>query len=139
MNQKFIDYFINQAIETSKLSYAKRLKVGVVAVRNNRIVLNGYNGTLEGYDNVCEYVDENGALVTKQETYHAEENLILYAAKHGIALNDSILFCTHQPCIHCAKMIVGVGIKRLYYRETYRLDDGLNFMLKSGIDIIKLD
>jgi dCMP deaminase len=117
------------AIETSKLSYANRLKVGAIVVKDKRIILCGYNGTPEGFSNQCE--DENNKTVN--EVLHAEENLILYAAKSGISLKGSELFITHSPCINCSKLIYGSGIYQINFLDHYRSNEGILFLEKIGI------
>lgn len=122
-------YFIKVAIETANLSHATRLKVGAIAARDKRIILCGYNGTPEGFSNQC----ENEHNETVDEVLHAEENLILYAAKVGISLNHSSLYITHLPCINCSKLIYGAGIEKVVYLHQYRLTNGLQFLEKMGI------
>ena len=132
---KFDHYFMKIARLTSELSHAKRLKVGSVLVRDNRILLCGYNGMPEGMDNVCE--DENGN--TRSEVLHAEENLILYAAKKGIRLEDSKLYITHYPCSKCSNLIIGSGIGTIIYAEEYHSKShgtDTNVLLKNGITVI---
>lgn len=126
---KWTKYFLTVAKETALLSYANRLKVGAIAVRDKRIILCGYNGTPEGFSNECE--DENNK--TRDEVLHAEENLILYAAKSGITLNGSQLFITHSPCIDCSKLIYGAGIIQINFIDHYRSDTGIIFLEKMGI------
>jgi dCMP deaminase len=133
MKDKFKKYFMSVAIMTAELSYAKRSKVGAVLVRDNRILLSGYNGTPEGTSNICEEL-VNGQFVTKSTVSHAEENLILYAAKKGITLENSILFITMSPCPICAKMIFGSGIKKVYYGSCYRDMTGLEYLSSVGIE-----
>jgi dCMP deaminase len=74
---------------------------------------------------------------TKDEVIHAEANAILKLARDGESGNDASLFCTHAPCVHCAKLIYGAGIKKVYYRHTYRDDLGLQFLENCKIDIEK--
>lgn len=133
MKDKFKNYFMAVAKLTSELSYAKRNKVGAVLVRDNRILLTGYNGTPEGTSNICEELI-NGVLVTKPTVSHAEENLILYAAKKGILLENSTLFITLSPCPICCKLIFGSGIKKVYYAEGYRDMSGLEYLSSVGIE-----
>lgn len=130
MKQKFKEYFMNVAQLTANLSYAERLKVGAVLVRDKRILLCGYNGTPPGSDNQLE---QDG--ITKPDVSHAEENLIIYAAKNGISLKDTELFITHSPCPTCSRLIYGSGIKKIYYRECYRDKSGLDFLRKLGIKL----
>lgn len=143
MKQKWIDAFMDTAERFAQLSSAKRLKVGSVVVKDNRIISIGYNGMPSGWTNECEHVvqlsDDTIELKTKDEVIHAEANAISKLAKSGDRADGSSLFCTHAPCIHCAKLIYGAGIKKVYYRNSYRDELGLDFMKKCGIDIEKTD
>ena len=123
----------------AQLSSAKRLKVGAVVVKDNRIISIGYNGMPAGWTNECEEVkqlsDDSVQLVTKDEVIHAEANAIAKLARDGESGRGTDIFCTHAPCIHCAKIIYGAGIKKLYYRDTYKNDDGLEFLAKCGVEL----
>lgn len=133
MKQKWIDAFMDTASRFAQLSSAKRLQVGAVVVKDNRIISIGYNGTPAGWTNTCE--DENGK--TKDEVIHAEANAISKLAKSSDEGDGSDLFCTHAPCIQCAKLIYGAGVKRVFYRESYRSEDGVDFLKKCDIEVIK--
>ena len=141
MKQKWIDAFMDTAERFAQLSSAKRLQVGAVVVKDNRIISIGYNGTPAGWDNTCEeeVIDKDWFVTrkTKDEVIHAEANAILKLARDGESGNDASLFCTHAPCVHCAKLIYGAGIKKVYYRHTYRDDLGLQFLENCKIDIEK--
>ena len=143
MKQKWVDAFMDTAERFAQLSSAVRLKVGSVVVQDNRIVSIGYNGTPAGWTNVCEenIYDDNGDVIrnqTKDEVIHAEANAISKLARDGERGNGADLFCTHAPCIHCAKLIYGAGIKKVYYRNTYRDELGLDFLKKCDIDVEKV-
>jgi dCMP deaminase len=146
MKQKFIDYFMDVADRTSQLSHAIRLKVGAIIVKDDRIISIGYNGMPGGWDNNCEekvykidgwLVDEEGCyeLKTKPEVLHAETNSIAKLAKSNESGAGATLFCTHAPCIDCAKLIYQSGINSVFYRTQYRSDDGINFLTKSGVNV----
>jgi dCMP deaminase len=141
MKQKWIDAFMDTAERFAQLSSARRLKVGAVVVKDNRIISIGYNGMPSGWDNNCEIELHQPVgrvnLVTKDEVIHAEANAILKLARDGESGNGSILFCTHAPCIHCAKLIHGAGISEVYYRESYRDTLGLDFLQKCKIEVKK--
>jgi dCMP deaminase len=143
MKQKWIDAFMDTAERFAQLSSAKRLHVGAVVVKDNRIISIGYNGMPSGWTNECEEVvhriAEEPILRTKDEVIHAEANAISKLAKSGDSGDQADLFCTHAPCVHCAKMIYGAGIKKVYYRNSYRDEAGLDFLQKCGIDIEKTD
>ena len=146
MKPKFIDYYMKIAEVTSGLSYAKRLQVGAVIVKDNQILATGYNGMPSGWENVCEtevmetYAGFEGAilntkLVTKPEVLHAETNAIAKVSQSTESSKDSTLFCTHAPCIECAKLIYQSGITTLYYKHQYRDDSGIKFLRLSGVDV----
>lgn len=135
MKPKFIDYYMKIADVTSGLSYAKRLQVGAVIVKDNQILATGYNGMPSGWENVCETVEPDGNTKTKPEVLHAETNAIAKVAQSTESSNGSTLFCTHAPCIECAKLIYQSGINTVYYRDEYRSDAGLNFLKLSGVNV----
>lgn len=155
------------AERTSKLSYAVRLQVGAVIVKDNRILSYGYNGMPAGWDNNCEdkvYDSSAGGwldseefamkypyegfhqeaqrvvrygLKTKPEVLHAESNAIAKVSGSTESSQDATMFCTHAPCLQCAKLIYQSGIKSLFYRDTYRENTGLEFLEKSGVNVHK--
>ena len=143
MKQKWVDAFMDTAERFAQLSSAKRLKVGSVVVKDNRIISIGYNGMPAGWTNECEEVievHEDGGVVTKtkDEVIHAEANAILKLARDGESGNGSILFCTHAPCVQCAKLIHGAGISKMYYRDSYRDEHGIDFLNKCNIEVEKI-
>jgi dCMP deaminase len=143
MKQKWIDAFMDTAERFAQLSSAKRLQVGACVVKDNRIISIGYNGMPSGWTNECEEiveVHEDGGVVTKtkDEVIHAEANAILKLARDGESGYGSSLFCTHAPCIHCAKLVHGAGINKVYYRHSYRDTIGLDFLEKCGIELEKV-
>jgi len=146
MKQKFIDYYMRVAELTSTLSYAKRLQVGSVIVKGNKILATGYNGMPSGWDNECETteiveLDEKFVkqLVTKQEVLHSETNAIAKVSASTESSEGAVMFCTHAPCINCAKLIYQSGINSLYYRNTYRDTSGIEFLEKSGVSVTKYE
>jgi len=143
MKEKFINFFMRVAEETATLSYASRLKVGAVIVKDKNIISFGYNGTPEGFDNSCEEkINENGTsyqLVTKKEVIHAEANAITKLARQGGRGEGSTLFITHAPCIECSKLIIQSGIKSVFYKSPYRLEDGINLLHRANIQTFKTE
>jgi dCMP deaminase len=141
MKQKWVDAFMDTAERFAQLSSAVRLKVGAVVVKDNRIISIGYNGMPSGWTNECENIiqhsDDTITTVTKDEVIHAEANAIIKLARDGESGNGASLFCTHAPCIHCAKLIHGAGIKTVYYRESYRDTLGLDFLEHCNIEVKK--
>ena len=146
MKPKFINYYMNVAELTGKLSHAKRLQVGAVIVKGNKILATGYNGMPSGWDNKCE--DEitvfiNGLdekeLRNKPEVLHAESNALMKVSASTESSQDSTLFCTHAPCIDCAKLIFQSGINSVYYRNQYRNNIGIEFLEKSGVNVTQYE
>nr|QMP83365.1 MAG: dCMP deaminase [Caudoviricetes sp.] len=135
MKDKFINYYMDVAKRTALLSYAEKLKVGSIIVKEDRIISIGYNGTPSGFDNVAEYVLEDGSLKTKDETIHAEMNAISKLAKSSESGFGAVMFITHSPCIQCSKGIYSSGIKEVYYSQEYRDPSGLKFLEKCGIKV----
>ena len=121
--------FIEIAESTSKLSYCKRKKVGALLVKNNRIISFGYNGTISGFENVCEC--KKG--LTKKEVLHAESNAIIKCAMSNESCEGAILYLTLSPCFDCSKIIIQSGIKEVYFKELYRDKTGLNLLKKANI------
>ena len=118
----------------AKNSYCKRRQVGALLVKNNMIISDGYNGTPSGFENVCE---ENG--VTKPYVLHAEANAISKVAKSGNSSEGATLYVTASPCIECAKLIIQSGIKRVVYKDEYRLTDGIDLLARAGVEVEKID
>ena len=119
-------YFMRIAQLVSERSTCLRRKVGAVIVKDRRILTTGYNGTPTGITH-CEVV---GCLRTKLNVpsgerhelcrgLHAEQNALLQAALYGISLKGATLYCTNQPCIICAKMLINAGIKEIVIKEGY--------------------
>lgn len=129
MKEKFIQAHMAVAEVYAQLSYAERRKVGCVIVKNDTIIGIGYNGTPPGWDNDCED-DWNK---TKSEVIHAEQNALDKITKSTMSSEHAVLFVTTAPCIECAKRIFGAGIRKVYYREVYRNDDGIRFLDAAGI------
>lgn len=149
MKQKWVDAFMDTAERFAELSSAIRLKVGAVVVKDNRIISIGYNGMPSGWTNACEEVVDVSVddprydynhftkeLKTKDEVIHAEANAISKLARDGEAGSGSVMFCTHAPCVGCAKLIYGAGITKMYYRDAYRDRSGLDFLVATGVEVI---
>lgn len=135
-------------------------QVCALIVKDGRIISTGINGTANGRINCCDYcvskgwLDDSGALLQEYRMehsnwsnvneLHAEINAICNAAKIGIPLDDSEMYCTLAPCVNCAKSISAAGIKKLYYfkeyyNEKYKSDDWLKVLQESGIEVHKVD
>lgn len=141
MKPEIIQAHMATAKNYANLSKARRLKVGAIIVKDDRIVSIGYNGTPPGWDNNCEDViqhsDDTTSLKTKPEVLHAEMNAIGKLAKHGGTSNGADMFCTHAPCVECAKLILVSGIRRVYFGEAYRSTEGVELLTKGGVDVIQ--
>lgn len=135
---KFKQYFMDVALRTAELSYARRLKVGAVAVRSRRIIACGYNGTPPGEDNNCEYELDTGELVTKENVRHAEDNLIQFAASNGIDLTGCTLYVTNKPCEKCADKIIAAGFSSVMYLNEYRCNLGAERLKEAEIKLEKM-
>ena len=134
MKQKFIKAYMEVAKTFANLSSAKRLQVGAVVVKDDRIISIGYNGMPSGWDNVCEHEGK-----TKPEVLHAESNAIAKLASSHESGKNATLLCTHAPCIECAKLIYQSGISTVYYENSYRNIDGIEFLIKSNVKVVKND
>ena len=138
MKPKFVAAFMDVAKRFAQLSSAKRLKVGAIVVKDDRIISIGYNGMPAGWDNNCEEVieqheDGGQVLKTKPEVMHAEANAITKLAKSTESGHGADIFITHAPCMDCSKLIYQSGIKRVVYGEAYRDDSGVKFLKASGV------
>jgi dCMP deaminase len=158
MKQKFVDAYMKTAEVFAGLSSARRLHVGAIIVKDDRIISIGYNGMPSGWDNNCEdktYCDDGDwaeqqlpktenlpwlryKLVTKPEVLHAETNAIAKLAKSTESGNGATLFVTHAPCLDCAKLVFQSGINSVYYRNSYRSDAGLQFLEKARVQITQV-
>lgn len=143
MQQKWIDAYLDMAERFAELSYATRLKVGAIVVKEHRVISIGYNGTPTGWPNDCEEiieVHEDGGVITrtKDEVIHAEANAITKLAKSSDSGNGATMFITHAPCVDCAKLIFGSGINSIYYRKSYRNEQGIEFLKKCSIKVEKV-
>jgi dCMP deaminase len=128
---KFDKPYLEMAEIWAQNSYCKRRKVGALLVKDRMIISDGYNGTPSGFENICE--DENG--VTKPYVLHAEANAITKVAKSGNSSEGATLYVTASPCVECSKLIIQSGIKRVVYRDEYRLTDGVDLLRRAGIEV----
>ena len=143
MKPRFIQMYMEIAGIISKQSKARRLQVGAIVVKDDRIISIGYNGMPAGWDNDCEDViqhsDDTTTLKTKPEVLHAESNAIAKLARSVESGFDSDLFVTHSPCLDCAKLIYQSGIRRVYFGSAYRDSSGVDFLRKSGIEVVQIE
>lgn len=165
MKRKLKNAYMKTAKVFAELSHARRLHVGAIIVKDDRIISIGYNGMPAGWDNNCEdrdYMTDTGdlvnpdeiekrwplseydrendlvrryRLVTKLEVLHAESNAIAKLAKSNDSGDRATLFVTHSPCLECAKLIYQSGITSVIFGEQYRDNAGIDFLKKSGVDV----
>lgn len=133
------DYAMMQTAHIwAALSHATRKKVGCVFARDNVPIVVSYNGNPSFLDNRCE--DDHGQ--TRPTVIHAENNGILFAAKHGLSLAGATCYVTCQPCSHCAGMLGVVGVTRVVYDEEYvSSSNGMDLKIfnRAGIEVLKLE
>ncbi len=133
-------YFMEIATVVAKRSTCLRNQVGALFVKNKRILSTGYNGAPAGLEH-CDVVGcarEGVASGTHHElcrAVHAEQNAIIQAALHGISIEGSTLYCTHQPCILCAKMMINARIAKVVYQQSYPDKTALDFLKQAGIEV----
>jgi dCMP deaminase len=133
MKEKFVQTYKEIVKTIANLSSANRAKVGAIIVKDNRIISIGYNGMPAGWTNECE-IDGH----SKLEVLHAETNAIAKVARSQESSENSALFCTHAPCLDCAKLIYQSGISEVYYITDYRDPAGVKFLDTAGIKIFQI-
>jgi dCMP deaminase len=142
---KFADAHMKAAEVYSQLSSARRLQVGCVVVKDNTIIGIGYNGMPSGWDNNCEdeiIIEEDEKFIkglkTKPEVLHAETNALAKIARSTNSSDGASMFITHAPCLDCAKLVYQSGIKSVYYRNSYKNTDGIDFLNKCNVEMIMI-
>jgi len=137
------EYFMEIATVVAKRSTCLRNQVGALFVKNKRILSTGYNGAPSGLDH-CDVVGcarEGVASGTRHElcrAVHAEQNAIIQAALHGISIEGATLYCTHQPCVLCAKMMINVRVTKVVYQQSYPDETALDFLQQAGIEVVRV-
>jgi dCMP deaminase len=136
------DYFFQIAIQVATRSTCMRRQVGAVLVKEKRILSTGYNGAPRGISHCIEVGclrEELGIPSGERHelcrALHAEQNAIAQAALHGVKIEGSTIYCTHQPCSLCAKMIINAGIVAVYYDEGYPDDLAASLFSEAGISV----
>jgi len=139
---KFANAHMKAAEVYSQLSSAKRLQVGCVVIKDNTIIGIGYNGMPSGWDNNCEdeiIIEEDEKFIkglkTKPEVLHAETNALAKIARSTNSSDGASMFITHAPCLDCAKLVYQSGIKSVYYRNSYKNTDGIDFLNKCNVEV----
>ncbi len=137
-------YFMEIATVVAKRSTCLRNQVGALFVKNKRILSTGYNGAPSGLEH-CDVVGcarKGVASGTRHElcrAVHAEQNAIIQAALHGISIEGATLYCTHQPCILCAKMMINARITKVVYQQSYPDGTALDFLQQAGIEVARVN
>ena len=122
-------------------------QVGAIIVRNKRILSTGYNGAPEGVQSckekgVCIRMAQgiqSGTQLERCYSVHAEQNAIVSAARLGVSLEGATLYCTHQPCVICAKLIVNAGIKRVVYKDGYPDQFAVEVLHEANVELNRYD
>ena len=143
MRKSWDEYFMEIAEIVKTRSTCLRRQVGAVIVKDNRIITTGYNGAPSGLRHCtdiggCERERLHIPSGQRHElcrALHAEQNAIIQAAKLGVNIDGSTLYCTHQPCILCAKMIVNAGVVRVVYHSGYPDDFALDIFKEAGVQV----
>lgn len=126
--------YMETARAFAKLSHAERRKVGGIAVTPQDVVIYSWNGRPSGDPNDCE-IDN----VTHPEVLHCESNLVAKAAREGISMKCASVYVTLSPCLPCALQMYQAGVVRVVYDEDYRLTDGIDFLRRKNIEVIKYE
>ena len=127
--------YLELADSWSQLSVAERMKVGCIIVKDNQIISDGFNGTPSGFDNVCE--DEH--FKTKPEVLHAESNALMKLALSTQSSKNATLYVTLSPCFECSKLIIQAKIKRVVYRDDYRVLSALDLLRKANVIVERIN
>ncbi len=136
------EYFLKLATVVAERSTCRRHHMGAVAVRDKHILATGYNGAASGLKDCLELGclrDEmqipSGTRHEICRAIHAEQNVIIQASLHGVSLEGSTVYCTHTPCVLCAKMLVNARIKRFVSYRKYNDDEYFNLFREAGIQV----
>ncbi len=143
----FDDIYMELAENLSKRAHCVKAKVGAVLTKETRIISLGYNGPPAGTYNCDEVWPTEGCPRDSKGScslaLHAEQNAILYAAKNKISMEGASLYITLSPCISCARVILTVGIKKVYFLNSYadfkglKSDEGVDFLEKFGVEVVR--
>ena len=139
--------FMDMAVQIGSWSscFQENRHVGAIIVKNKRVIATGYNGAPQGIKSCadkgeCLRKKLNIASGTMQEicyAVHAEQNAIIQAARVGCSVEGCTLYCTHQPCVICAKIIINSGIKRVVYKEGYPADFSVKLFEEADVKLEK--
>lgn len=147
MKPSYEDIYMELAEKLALRSHCVKAQVGAVLTKDTRIVSLGYNGPPAGTHNCDEEWPEHGCARDSKGScslaLHAEQNAILYAVKNNTTIEGSTLYVTLSPCIACARVIYTMGIKRVYYKNSYAeyknipTDEGVEFLVKFGVEVMR--
>lgn len=122
----------------AKQSKARRLQVGELILTKQGSIIPGYNGTAPGTSNECEYVAEDGSLVTHSHVICGLQNAIYKSSREGFATADGTGYSTDSPCQRCGPAAISIKLKRFVYCRQYRITDHLADMEAQGIQICQI-
>ena len=134
MKEKHKLAYMKCAEAFAECSNATRLKVGSVIVKDNRIISCGYNAHAEHIDDSCELPDGT----TDPRVRHSEKNALMGLIRSNQSAVGAVLFCTHACCKFCAIDIVDAGISKVYYRNQYRDNSGLEYLEKNNVTVERI-
>ena len=147
MKPSYEEIYMELAEKLALRSHCVKAQVGAVLTKDTRIVSLGYNGPPAGTHNCDDVWPEEGCPRDSKGScslaLHAEQNAILYAAKNNIVIDGATLYVTMAPCISCARVIFTVGIKKVFFLNSYAefkglpTDEGVDFLRKFGVEVIK--
>ena len=140
------EYFMTITRQVAERSTCLRAKVGAVIVRDRSIIATGYNGAPAGMPHCLDVgclVYESKTPVGDVETncfrtIHAEINAIAQAARNGSRIDGADVYVTHTPCIHCLKVLVNTGVKRVFYEKPYKIDTITELRERSGVELCEV-
>lgn len=131
----------------STRSTCSRLQVGAVAARYGRVIVTGYNGAVSGAPH-CDHTCNCGhawdfnthtltctSMTSCREAVHAEANVVAFAARLGLPLFGATLYCTHAPCVDCARLLVNAGVETVIFKEFYRNRNGLDLLIENDVEV----
>ncbi len=138
---------MSEMVSTWSSCLRENRQIGSIIVKNKRVLTTGYNGSPSGVQSCKERGEclreslkvPSGQNLEIGDEVHAEQNAIIQAAKLGVSIDDATLYCTHQPCTICAKMIINAGIKRVVYKNGYPNEHSLSLFKEAGLIIEKIE
>jgi len=138
------EYFMAITAQVAERATCTRRQIGAVLVKDKRILATGYNGAPSGSPH-CDVVGclrEQRAIPsgTQHELcrgIHAEQNAVIQAARHGIAIDGATVYCTHQPCVLCAKILINAGVQRIVYQEPYPDALAAEMLDEAGVEVVR--